>query len=308
MEHRCYLCDPANPHRIVTYDGDVASLRIPGKFVGPPGRAHGGVSVASMMCPALRLASRSGLDNAVVRSVSGRLHGPVPLRTPITAKVTPNDGQFRVDLSAGEATVISGNVILDNRAVGIGDTIQEVPESLREPLDKVMPLADSELTGHTLQERYLANAAAAGFHTNGNVCFGCAETSEALQLFNREAPDGALWTRWQTDSSFIDEPGRLASAMIVAALDCSNLWVLNRDDHHRRLLGGKLFITGSFAVHFLRAAPLEMPNDYRVVARHLRTEGRKAFTMSVLLDEHGTPYAIAESTAILIDTPAGLLS
>lgn len=308
MEHRCYLCDPANPHRIVTYDGDIALLRIPGKFVGPPGRAHGGVSVASMMCPALRLASISGLDNAVVRSVSGRLHRPVPLCTPITAEVTPNNGQFQVDLSAGEATLISGNVILDNRVVGIGDTIQEVPESLRDPLGKVMSLADSELTGHTLQERYLANAAAAGFHTNGSVCFGCAETSEALQLFNREAPDGALWTRWQTDSSFIDEPGRLASAMIVAALDCPNLWVLNRDDHHRRLPGGKIFITGSFAVHFLRAAPLEIPNDYRVVARHLRTEGRKGFTMSVLLDGQGTPYAIAESTAILIDTPAGFLS
>jgi hypothetical protein len=244
----------------------------------------------------------------VVRSVSGRLHRPVPLCTPITAEVTPNDGQFQVGLSAGGATAISGYVMIDNRVVDIGDTIQEVPEALRDPLGKVIPLADSKLSGHTLQERYLANAAAAGFHTSGNVCFGCAETSDALQLFNRETPDGALWTRWQIDPGFIDEPGRLASAMIVAALDCPNLWVLNRDDHHRRLPGGKIFITGSFAVHFLRAAPLEMPNDYRVVARHLRTEGRKGFTMSVLLDGRGTPYALAESTAILIDTPAGLLS
>ena len=50
-----------------------------------------------------------------------------------------------------------------------------------------------------------------------------------------------------------------------------------------------------------------MPNDYRVVARHLRTEGRKGLTMSVLLDDCGTPYAIAESTAILINTPAELI-
>jgi hypothetical protein len=83
--------------------------------------------------------------------------------------------------------------------------------------------------------------------------------------------------------------------------------VLNRGTFERRLAGGKIFITGSFSVHFLRVPPIDMSNDYRVVARHLRTEGRKGFTMSVLLDDCGIPYAIAESTAILIDTPAELI-
>ncbi len=76
MEHQCYLCDPKNPDRVFTYDSDIATLRIPQTFVGPPGRAHGGVSVASLMCPALHLASRSGVANPVVRNVSGRLHMP----------------------------------------------------------------------------------------------------------------------------------------------------------------------------------------------------------------------------------------
>jgi hypothetical protein len=93
--------------------------------------------------------------------------------------------------------------------------------------------------------------------------------------------------------------------MIVAALARPNLWALNREDHHRRLPAGG--ITGSFAVHFLRVARVAVPNDYRVVACHLRTEGRTGFTMSVLLDDCGTPYALAESTAILIDTPGSFI-
>jgi hypothetical protein len=225
----------------------------------------------------------------------------------MTAEVTATDEDYQVVISAEDTTAVTGNVAIENRLVGIGDTIQEVPEPLREPLSGAIPLADASLTGPTLQERYFENAAAAGYHPGHNVCFGCAETPNALQLFNRVAPNGELWTRWQAESSFIDARGRLSSAMIVASLDCSNLWVLNRGNLQCRLAGGKIFITGSFAVHFLRVPPIDMPNDYRVVARHLRTEGRKGLTMSVLLDDCGTPYAIAESTAILIDTPAELI-
>jgi hypothetical protein len=306
MEHVCYLCDPNNPHKLFTYEGGLTFLRIPKKFVGPPGRAHGGMSIASLMCPALRSASENGIVDPIVRTVSGRLHMPVPLDTPMSAEVSANNDGYGVVVSVGDSIAITGAVTIEHRFVEVGDAIQEAPESLRMPLSDVVSVADVSLSGPTLREQFLENCVAAGYHSPRNVCFGCAETPDALQLFNRVAPNGNLWTRWQTEPCFIDRPGRLAFAMAAAALDCSNLWVLNRDSIERYFPGGKLFITGSFTVHFLRVLPIYMLNDYRVVARHLYTEGRKGFTMSALLDDQGVPYAIAESTAILIDTPSEL--
>ena len=307
MEHLCYLCDPANPHRVVSYDKDTISFRFPKRFVGPPGRAHGGMSVASLMCPALRVASESGVAHAIVRKVSGRLHMPVPLNHTMSADVTVADEGYRVAVAADDATAVSGTVEIGSRRVGIGDMIQEVPESLLAPLTEALRLADIDLSGPTLQDRFFENCKVAGYHPGRNVCFGCSETPEALQLFNRMTPDGSLWTRWRTESAFVDSPSQLAFSITAASLDCSNLWILNKDDVERRLPGGKFFITGSFSVHFLRVPPIKMPNDYRVVAQHLRTEGRKGHTMSVLLDDTGVVYAIAESTAILIDTPEELI-
>ncbi len=125
-----------------------------------------------------------------------------------------------------------------------------------------------------------------------------------MKLHNRATADGDLWTRWETEPQYADGPGRLATATVTAALDCSNLWVLKAREPdlglHMSMHDNKTWMTGTHAVHFLRVP--DISGDYRVVTRFLRQEGRKGFTMATLLDREGTAYAVAEAISILTST------
>jgi len=59
----------------------------------------------------------------------------------------------------------------------------------------------------------------------------------------------------------------------------------------------QFFLLGSLDVRCLRVPPLDC--GYRVAAKALRRDGRKFYGLSALVDDAGTPYAMAESTWII---------
>jgi len=301
MTHQCFLCSPSNPERIV----DASTIVFGERYVGPPARAHGGIAVGALTCPALRHAAQSGVENPIVEHVSGRLHAPVPLTTPLQTRIQEGN-PIKVELCNGNEVVLSGNVSILDRQAMPGSVIKAPPEVLSGHLDELSQLADIELQGPTFMQRYAQFSKDRGVEKQTEViCYGCSEKSHALKLHNRVTEEGDLWTKWATEPHYIDAPGRLAASMVIAGLDCSNLLVLMAREPElslrMRLEEKKLWITGTHAVHFLRVPHID--GDYRVMTRFLRQEGRKGFTMTALLDRDGTAYAVGEAISILVDVP-----
>jgi len=301
MTHQCFLCISSNAERIV--DGSIVEFGE--RFLGPPARAHGGLAVGALTCPALKRAAESGAAYPMVEYVSGRLSAPVPLTKRLNARVHDGD-PMQVELCDGENVVVSGSVRVVDRPVTPGSVIKPPPEELNDHLDQLSQLADLELKGPTVVQQYLQFSKARGLEKQIDVpCFGCSEKSHALKLKNRVSDQGDLWTRWVTEPHFLDAPGQLATSMVTAALDCSNLWVLMAREPElslrMRLEEKKIWITGTHSVNFIRVPSID--DDYRVVTRFLRREGRKGFTMAVLLNRKGTVFAVAEAISILIDVP-----
>ncbi|MHC4106290.1 MAG: hypothetical protein ACYSR9_15205 [Planctomycetota bacterium] len=81
--HRCFVCDEDNPERIVTYTSEDCIFEFNDRFEGPKGRAHGGIAIGALTCPALQLAERDGMRHPVALSVTGRMNLPVPLAKPV---------------------------------------------------------------------------------------------------------------------------------------------------------------------------------------------------------------------------------
>lgn len=300
MEHSCFVCSVDNPERIFSGRSAIFGNR----YVGPPKRAHGGLAVGALTCPALRLAVADGMIDPVVTSVSGRLRAPVPLETPLEMGAVASERGFDVTMHDGGTDYLNGKVDIRDIPTVPGSTIKEPPENLAEDLAELRKLASADLSGPTLVEQYYQHCHDAGVSDNID-CYGCSERPHALKLHNRATEGGDLWTRWATEPEHVDSSDRLAVAIVTAALDCSNLWVLmaresdlgvglRRDDK-------KLWITGTHTVHFLRVPPVDA--EYQVLTRFLQQDGRKGFTMAALLDSDATPYAVAEATSILINVP-----
>lgn len=301
MTHQCFLCSSANAERIV----DDSTVVFAERFVGPPARAHGGLAVGALTCPALKHAAHSGAAHPVVEFVSGRLRAPVPLTKSLKVRVKAGD-PVQVEICDVDDVVVSGSVRVADRQVTPGGVIKPPPAELCEDLEELSRLADVELDGPTVVQQYFQFSKARGLEKKIDVpCFGCSEKAHALRLHHRLSDRGDLWSRWGTEPQFIDAPGQLATSMVTAALDCSNLWVLMAREPEMslrlRLEEKKLWITGTHSVHFIRVPPVD--GDYRVLTRYLRQEGRKGFTMAALMDRSGTVFAVAEAISILVDVP-----
>jgi hypothetical protein len=307
MKHTCFACDASNPERIVVGGENGWRCEFVDRFVGPVGRVHGGIAVGMLTCPAMQIAERNGVQQPLATYVSGRILNPIPLMTSLQINVQASGSRYQVDLHDGNAPCLTGNVEVRDQAAGLEDVLQPVPDRMSDSLEKMVSLADANLTGPTVHSRQKHEFAQAGYGQPEIICFGCSEKPGALKLFNRLSDSGQLWTRWETEPGFVDEEGKLATCMIAAALDCSNLWVIDAIEPDlnlgQRLEQQKMWITGTFNVHFLRVPPIDKPGGYRVVTRFLNQEGRKAFTMSAMLDRNGTVYAVSDSIAILINMP-----
>ncbi len=300
MTHSCFVCSAEAPNRIIS--GDRAEFAQ--QYVGPVGRAHGGISVGTLTCPALARAEDDGMANPVVSYVQGRIRAPVPLSTSLDISIKTEDGRYAVAIHDDETSYLTGVVEVVDRKLNPGEELQQTAAELDETLAELRKLTQADLTGPTTKDHRSQGLADVGI-TEENSCFGCAESRESLQLFSRRSPSKDLWTKWALRPEYTDCEGQLATAIVVAGLDCSNAWALaaQHDDYGVDLVTKqhKSWVTGTYGVRIVRIPPMDVPGGYRIVAHYLRTEGRKGFTMSVLMDGEGTIYAYSDSLAIFVD-------
>jgi len=307
-QHRCFACDEQNPGRIVTNTDDGWTFMFIERFVGPPGRVHGGTAVGALTCPALQLAERDGMKHPVVLYVNGRLNLPVPLAEPISVKAYSEEGRYRVKLHEDSNVILDGYVEVADQETNIGSVLQEPPSEYVEDLQSLSEITDADIEGQSLFTQFLEVQKAAGYPLEPPPkCFGCSEADGALERSIRKTRQGDTYTRWRSEKTFTDGQGRLATTMVVSAIDCMNLHAINANDDFDLLFKltqeKKNFFTGSYGVRIFRVPPVEIKDDYRITSRYLRRDGRKLFTMSALSDSNGTIYAMGESIAIIFDLP-----
>jgi hypothetical protein len=312
-QHRCFACDEQNPDRIVTNTDDGWTFRFIERFVGPPGRVHGGTAIGALTCPALQLAQRDGMHHPVVLHVSGRLNLPVPLAEPICVKASSDEGRYRIQLHGDSNVVLDGYVEVADQENKIGSVLQEPPSEYVEDLQSLSEITDADIEGPSLFTQFLEVQKAAGYPIiPPPKCFGCSEADGALEFSIRKTRQGDTYTRWKSKEAFTDGEGRLATTMVVSAIDCMNLYAISAKDDFDLLFKlsqeKKTFFTGSYGVRIFRVPPVEIENDYRITSRYLRRDGRKLFTMSALSDSNGTIYAMGESVAIILNLPKEFFS
>jgi len=308
IKHQCFACDEKNPDRIVTNTDDGWIFNFIERFVGPPGRAHGGTAMGALTCPALQLAERDGMHHPVVLHVNGRINLPVPVVKPISVKAYSEEGRYRVQLYGDSNVFLDGFVEVTDREAKVGSVLQEPPSEYVKDLQSLSEIVDADIKGPSLFTSMLEIQKAAGYPWEPPPkCFGCSEVDGALKLSIRKTRQGDTYTRWKSEVGFTDGEGKLATTMVVAAIDCMNLHVISANDDFdltvKLFQEKKTFMTGTYGVHLLRVPPVEIEDDYRITSRYLRRDGRKLFTMSALSDSNGTIYAMGESVAIIFNIP-----
>ena len=305
-QHRCFACNEQNPERIVTNTDDGWTFMFIDRFVGPPGRVHGGTAIGALTCPALQLAEHDGMQHPVVLRVNGRLNLPVPMAEPICVKANSEAGRYRVQLHGDSNVILDGYVEVADQETRVGSVLQKSPSKYVEDLHSLSEITDADIAGPSLFTQFLEVHKAAGYPLEPPPkCFGCSEADGALELSIRKTRQGDTYTRWKSEEAFTDGEGRLAATMVVSAIDCMNLHAINANDDFalmfKLIQEKKTFFTGSYGVRIFRVPPVEIENDYRITSRYLRRDGRKLFTMSALSDSDGTIYAMGESVAIIFD-------
>jgi hypothetical protein len=309
-QHRCFACDEQNPDHIVTKTDDGWVFKFIERFAGPPNRVHGGTAIGALTCPALQLAQRDGMHHPVVLHVSGRLNLPVPLAEPLCVNAHSEEGRYRVQLHGDSNVFLDGYVEVADQETKVGSVLQEPFSEYVEDLQSLSELTGADIEGPSLFTQLLEVLKAAGYPWEPPPkCFGCSEADGALELSIRKTRQGDTFTRWKSEKSFTDGEGRLATTMVVSAIDCINLYSIHAKDDFELLFNliqeKKFWVTGSYGVRIFRVPPVEIENDFRISSRYLRRDGNKLFTISALSDSNGTIYAMGESVAIIFNIPDG---
>jgi hypothetical protein len=167
----------------VTPDRNRIPMRIPARFRGPPGSAHGGYTCGLV----------AGLLGAGPTRVSVR--APTPLDTELEV-VRADD---RVEVRAGSQVVAEGE-----RA--------ELDLEAPEPVDLARAAEASE-AGY---DRWSAEHPFPG-------CFACGparQPGDGLRLFPGSLEDGRFAMPWKPDTGLADSEGRVEPEYVWAALDC----------------------------------------------------------------------------------------
>ncbi|MFD0639458.1 hypothetical protein ACFQ9X_55630 [Catenulispora yoronensis] len=127
------------------------------------------------------------------------------------------------------------------------------------------------------------------------TCFVCGpEHPTGLHIFAGPVPGrrgvvAAPWTPAEDTSG---------PEFVWAALDCPGGWSAGD-------LEGRPVVLGRMSVELLNdGEPLVAGAPHVVLGRHLRTEGRKTFTVSALYGPSGEPVASAEAVWIAVDPKA----
>ena len=197
------------------------------------------------------LAEAAGLDPVTVR-----LLAPPPLDTALDLV----EVEGAVELRSGDDTVA---VALPRGPESWTDWIDVAPVSLADAR-----AAESAYPGRTAHP----------FPT----CFACGPARAAgdgLCIYPGRTGDGLVAASWTPDPTVAEPGGRVGAAVTWAALDCVGGW--SSDLEHRPMVLAQM------------SARVERPpvagTPYVVRGRLLRTEGRKTWTATALLDPAGPP-------------------
>lgn len=239
------------------------SLVIDARFNGPPDSANGGYTAGL-------LAATTEWD----APTTVRLQQPPPLSTPLAVVAHENE----VTLERDGETVARARP--HSEALG---TAWE-PVSMEAAADAEQQYRG--LRGHPFP-----------------TCFVCGPdrpSGDGLRIFAGEVRPETVAGRWHTgpaeDIDLLDAPGaeglpRMSVPVTWAALDCASAWSCD--------LEGRPMVLGEMTARIDR---LPAPDTtYVVLGRHLRTEGRKTWTASALLDAEGRLLGQAEHLWISFD-------
>jgi hypothetical protein len=293
--HRCYACDPANPHRVFSVNEGGIAARVPARFVGPPGNANGGIATALLACPALQAAAREGIAHAAVMRISARIRAGVPVDTPLRAELSPEREGYSVAIVADQP-VVTGTVCISalDKAAEPGQELSAVPAALAEAVGQIAQIGVPDRPPFFEET---------GEHPIPR-CFSCGpEHPDGLHVYPRVVEDGVVCAPWRPAAEFDDArasaggAGVLSTLILTSAIDCSSGICMPVAMQRELLELDQFFLLGSLDVRYLRVPPLR--HDYRVAAKALLRDGRKFFGLSALVDADGTAYAIAESTWLI---------
>lgn len=123
------------------------------------------------------------------------------------------------------------------------------------------------------------------------TCFVCGpDHPTGLHLFPGPVPGrkGVVAAPWTPAEDAV------GPEFVWAALDCPGGWSAGD-------LAGRPIVLGSMSVEMLDETPIAAGERYVVLGRHVRTEGRKTFTVSALYGPSGEPVASAEAVWIAVD-------
>jgi hypothetical protein len=126
-------------------------------------------------------------------------------------------------------------------------------------------------------------------------CFSCGpDHPDGLHIYPRVVADGIVCAPWIAAPEFDDGGGALSTLVLTSAIDCSSGICMPVAMQRELLDLDQFFLLGSLDVRYLRVP--RAGATYRVAAKALLRDGRKFFGLSALIDDTGTPYAMAEST------------
>ncbi|HEV7632940.1 MAG TPA: hotdog fold domain-containing protein [Steroidobacteraceae bacterium] len=237
-------------------------ILVAARFCGPPGSANGGY-----IC---------GLTaGRIAQPVTVRLLRPPPLERAMSLQPVP-DGTWAVDCD--------------------GQRVIEARPS--EPLDPAIPESPGYLQA--------LDAALHGTDLHDHPCPGCfvcgpqRRRGDGLRIFAGPLSGrDEVAAAWLPDASLPQTNGRIAPAIMSAALDCPGF--------HALRTGPRLWLLGEFSVHIDRLVHVDEPCV--IVGWKIAAKGRKAVVGTVLFDEDGEPCAWARGTWIeprVAQTPAPL--
>jgi acyl-coenzyme A thioesterase PaaI-like protein len=251
---------------------------------------NGGMAIGMLVCPVLHAAARDGFAHATVARVTARIRAGVPVDGDLAVEAYASDGGYAVTVRHGDGDIMSGTAELRPLVAprAPDDVIASPPEDRADLVARlaVVPVPDAppffvETGDHPIPG-----------------CFSCGpEHPDGLHIYPRVVEDGLTCASWQADGAFDNGDGTISEAVIASAIDCSSGICLPIQDQRDLIENDQFFLLGTMDVRYLRAAPAT--GAYRVAARSLRRDGRKFYGLSVLADEDGTPYAMAEATWIV---------
>ncbi len=125
-------------------------------------------------------------------------------------------------------------------------------------------------------------------------CFSCGPArspGDGLRIFPGRVDPDRVAAPWTPDPDLADDVGAVSVPVVWAALDCVGGW--SSDLEHRPLVLAQMTARLD--------APVRAGAAHVLVGAHRRTEGRKTWTASVLLDADGTALARAEHLWIAVD-------